>query len=86
MKQLKEKLLSGAVWAEARKAFKNFLQRLGVGGFASTVATKFTFRYVFKPIADHLLEHKVIDSYQYTRDNFRHIVHQKGVIRAVRKK
>ena len=66
----------------AMQAFKKLLQREGVGGLAASIATHFVFKYIFKPIANHLIAKRKIDSYQYTEPSgWRVIVHQKGVQR-----
>ena len=71
--------LTKVVNTAAKTIFKKLLMRFGVGGLASSVATHFIFKYIFKRMANHLLARGHIDSYQYTLHGMRIIVHRKGV-------
>ena len=75
----KRSKLTKVVTLASKEILKKVLMRLGVGGLVSSVATHFIFKYIFKPIANHLLARGHIDSYQYRDQGRRVIVHKKGV-------
>ena len=71
--------LTKVVSIASKELIKKVLMRFGVGGLASSIASRFIFKHIFKPIANHLLHRGHIDSYQYRVGNFRLIVHRRGV-------
>ena len=62
-----------------KKLFKKLLMSFGVGGLASSIATRFTFKYVFKPMAHHFLKKDILKSFTYFDGDHHYVVHKKGV-------
>lgn len=48
----------------SKKALKTILIKLGVSSIPAGIATHFIFRYIFRPIALHLMKKKMIHSYK----------------------
>ena len=49
-------IVSRAVARGSVEAFKLVLRHFGVGGLAASIASHFIFKYIFKPIARHLIK------------------------------
>ena len=64
---------------EGRQFFKRLLMRFGVGGLSASIATRFVFRYIFKPMAHHFLKKNVLKSFSYFDGDYHYVVHKKGV-------
>ena len=62
-----------------KKLFKKLLMRFGVGGLASSFATHFVFKYIFKPMAHHFLKRDLLRSFTYFDGPYHYVVHKKGV-------
>ena len=63
----------------AKAIFKQLLMRFGVGGLSASIATRFVFKYIFKPMAHHFLKKNVLKSFSYFDDDYHYVVHKKGV-------
>ena len=71
---------------EGRRGFKKLLMRFGVGGLSASIATRFVFKYIFKPMAHHFIRHGVLRSFSYNDGPYHYVVHKKGVEVAKRSK
>ena len=63
----------------AKAIFKKLLVRFGVGGLSASIATRFVFKYIFKPMARHFVSHGILRSFSYNDGPYHYVVHKKGV-------
>ena len=79
-KRFKREIVSRAVARGSIEAFKMVLRHFGVGGLAASIASHFVFKYIFKPIARHLIKRGHVQSVTYNEGKDKVVMHVKSKV------